>query len=42
MDEKQLKEEEIRKQIIRSSQELEDDFYLTQVIGIPLKSWQRY
>lgn len=42
MDEKQLKEEEIRKQIARASQELEDDFYLTQVVGIPLRSWQRY
>ena len=42
MDEKQLKEEEIRKQIARASQELEDDFYLTQVVGIPLKLWQRY
>lgn len=36
------KNDELEKKITQASQELEDDFYLTQVVGIPLKPWQRY
>lgn len=36
------KDDELEKKIAQASQELEDDFYLTQVVGIPLKPWQRY
>lgn len=36
------KDAELEKKIVQASQELEDDFYLTQVVGIPLKPWQIY
>ena len=35
-------DDELEKKIAQASQELEDDFYLTQVVGIPLNPWQRY